>query len=140
MSKNKGIKCGMIVELRNGKQYLICELNGEKMLASPKEWMKFEYKDWERQKGYVVKSIEKKMAIDRKEFDIQKVWELEHGSQIRDFMKNGKLKENYMAKLVFEGKPAKVTLKQLKDYFGFEIEVEPKKTKKKKTDLDTSTD
>lgn len=104
------LKEGMIVELRNGDRYLLRRVDDELLLSANQRWVEYTYDN-----NFV--DIDEDAKEFNGEYDIMKIYE-SHAHVLEDLFNN-----NYLTCVWERKEPKKMTLAQISEALGYEVEV-----------------
>ena len=100
------LKEGMIIECRNGERYLLRKVNGELFASSNDEYMSVDYDEELNENKYFYK-----------DFDVMKIY------TSKAFILNSLFNDNYLECIWERKEPKKMTLAQISEELGYEVEV-----------------
>ena len=100
------LKEGMIIECRNGERYLLRTVCGELVASSNDEYMNFDYDEELNENKYF-----------NKDFDVMKIY------TSKAFILNSLFNDNYLECIWERKEPKKMTLAQISEALGYEVEV-----------------
>ena len=104
------LKEGMIVECRNGDRYLLRRVDGELILSANETWLEYTYDN-----NFI--DINEDAKEFNGDFDIIKIYESKT-SFLKDLFK-----DNYLTCIWERKEPKKMTLAQISEALGYEVEV-----------------
>ena len=100
------LKEGMIIECRNGDRYLLRTVCGELIASSNDAYMSLDYDEELNENKYF-----------NKDFDVMKVY------ASKAFILNSLFNDNYLECIWERKEPKKMTLAQISEALGYEVEV-----------------
>ena len=104
------LKEGMIIECRNGERYLLRTACGELIASSNDEYINLDYDEELNENKYFDKKF-------NKDFDVMKIY------ISKAFILNSLFNDNYLECIWERKEPKKMTLAQISEALGYEVEV-----------------